>query len=641
MDMNVSVPSEAAQKREFDCNIKTAQGVQLVSSQRNEKYIQQNDSGDESRKIIDTGDDRCESDKLCSFREDNVIKEGSNCVLNGSGSDSTPEEYCRKVCLSNKISAQFCLGEGGLKDASSFGGGETSVGGISESGLGVSFSGELGNRDRMFSCVPQHSTTIGMYGMAVLDPDRVDRVLEVTSFPNAMSYATSEAAKSDIATICSGSVVEDIEISSVMSGDMGPNQSTTQPVTPSSQFSLGRKKQHERDAQFSGDTSTMPNHNIYPMLRVSQTSLPFSQQHANLFRSSPPGSTSSSINNMGPPLSRSLLLERAGVLTSGLNYTGISSRTGSVRSFGSQAPSDIVHVDTDDCGGSLVESEGRGSAIEETHSVQHIYSEAIETSDTYGQSGERPHDFSKNNTSDKLAEKSMNGEPCAKNDELLRDRLSGPHSNGRTSPGGTVYKGKGVRRYRGRYFDLPLKRFHHNGVTISLPNEYAGVDGIINNVGEPFDSINGANNKSSTSMSSQYPENVNFSRYQRHRNSWSRRKSCSRSRSRSRERTDDHCRRKWSRGGRSTSPSSRPYYNRNREDRNRGKSWNIGNGDRCRGWNGGEGTGYSRVDASASWHRNNSYRKGGYHRGHQRSNSLSRDKMTPREARHHRDRRRW
>merc|ERR1740124_1132750 len=43
--------------------------------------------------------------------------------------------------------------------------------------------------------------------------------VEETRFPHASYYATSEAAKSDIATICSGSVVEDIDVASVMSED--------------------------------------------------------------------------------------------------------------------------------------------------------------------------------------------------------------------------------------------------------------------------------------------------------------------------------------------------------------------------------------------------------------------------------------
>ena len=31
--------------------------------------------------------------------------------------------------------------------------------------------------------------------------------------------------------------------------------------------------------------------------------------------------------------------------------------------------------------------------------------------------------------------------------------------SGRTSPGGTFYKGRGVRKYQGRYMKLPMKRF--------------------------------------------------------------------------------------------------------------------------------------------------------------------------------------
>jgi len=551
------------------------------------------------------------------------------------------------------------FGGGSAKDGSSVGGGSSSAGGASEIGLGVSFSGELSSRDRMFSNAPQHSGNMtmggigGMSGMGGLDRDRVDRVLEVTSFPTAMSYATSEAAKSDIATVCSGSVAEDID--SVMSGDIGTNQSG-QPMTPSSQVSVGRKKHHERDVQFAGETSTMLTHNIYPIHRVSQTSIPFFQQQVQLLRSSPPGSTNSLINDMGPPLSRSLLLERAGGVANGLNCSGMPSRTGSVRSFGSQAPSDLVHVDTDDCGGSLIESEGRSSAMEENHSVQHNYSETAENSSEYGQCEEKPHDYSKSFGSDECAKDSMNEDSVPKNDELLRDRLSGPHSHGRTSPGGTVYKGKGVRRYRGRYFDLPLKRFHHNVVTVAPPHENVCTDGIVGEIGG---TVTLANEIANGSLLSKHTGHGEFSGFHHRRDNWSRRQSCSqsRSRSRSRERSDDRCRRKWTRGkSRSNSPPSRHYHNWNqtisREDRDRefrGKNWKIGNGGsrwkgNYRGWNGynssvGNGNNGRQV-ASSSWHRNNNFRRWGHYRGRQKSRSPSHEKMTPRDSRHHRDRRR-
>jgi hypothetical protein len=41
---------------------------------------------------------------------------------------------------------------------------------------------------------------------------------------------------------------------------------------------------------------------------------------------------------------------------------------------------------------------------------------------------------------------------------------AGGTENGRQSPGGTIYIGRGRRRYQGRYMRLPLKRFRRNGV---------------------------------------------------------------------------------------------------------------------------------------------------------------------------------
>lgn len=49
---------------------------------------------------------------------------------------------------------------------------------------------------------------------------------------------------------------------------------------------------------------------------------------------------------------------------------------------------------------------------------------------------------------------------------------SAPVENGRRSPGGTIYKGRGIRRYQGRYMHLPLKRFHQNGVHLEDDDDY-------------------------------------------------------------------------------------------------------------------------------------------------------------------------
>ena len=161
-------------------------------------------------------------------------------------------------------------------------------------------------------------------------------------------------------------------------------------------------------------------------------------------------------NDMGPPLSRALLMQSLQSTTGQGSATG--SRAGSVKSYGSNTGasqnSDVVaHVDTDDCGGSLMGSVTDGQSV---HSQEDIRSQT-ETEPQYD-SPIRP--VSKDD-----AEK----EPhyCDSSSEdgthpFLKNGASGEHTNGRTSPGGTIYKGKGVRRYQGRFMNLPLQRFRQN-----------------------------------------------------------------------------------------------------------------------------------------------------------------------------------
>ena len=56
-------------------------------------------------------------------------------------------------------------------------------------------------------------------------------------------------------------------------------------------------------------------------------------------------------------------------------------------------------------------------------------------------------------------------------DHSLRNGDSSDVPNGRVSPGGTVYRGRGVRRYQGRYMNLPMRRFHQNGVNLCNNDE--------------------------------------------------------------------------------------------------------------------------------------------------------------------------
>jgi hypothetical protein len=260
-----------------------------------------------------------------------------------------------------------------------------------------------------------------------------------TRFPFAISspYPGSEAAKSDIATVCSGSVTEDIDMASVTSGGEGSQTNAVIMPSPSverveaSIVMVGggnfRRQGSGGRVEFAADSFTLPTPRL-TAAHLNRQHIPQSSPH----HSSEPQSLAM-MNDMGPPLSRALLDQSA---------IGESSRAGSVRSFGSNAGksdnSDVAaQVDTDDCGGSLNESVTDGHSI---HSQEDVRIDGEE----------------------KVAKKGECDEPHP----LLRDGVSKEHPNGRTSPGGTIYKGKGVRRYLGRYMNLPLKRFHQNGVTM-------------------------------------------------------------------------------------------------------------------------------------------------------------------------------
>jgi hypothetical protein len=280
-------------------------------------------------------------------------------------------------------------------------------------------------------------------------------------FPSAMSYA-SDAQRSDVATVCSGSVVEDIELESVLSQD---------------------------DERLPGTLQGTPVAGVYVAARRSSS---VGNRVVEFTEVSPSKDSSLSLHNMGPPLNRTLLLQReyassqtGGSVKSYGSYTGsdgggaqnaqysddcesthsqegiaamdeedgaalpagsasravddceevklpgrdTSSQAGSVKSYGSNAGS-AVHSDTDcDCGGSL---------DVETHSVgtRSIHSQ------------------------DEAPPVAATEEPEAAHALLS----TAPVENGRRSPGGTIYKGRGTRRYQGRYMHLPLKRFHQNGV---------------------------------------------------------------------------------------------------------------------------------------------------------------------------------
>jgi hypothetical protein len=210
-----------------------------------------------------------------------------------------------------------------------------------------------------------------------------------TRFPTAAFYA-SDAQRSDAATVCSGSVMEDIEVESVVSADLNA-QSTVNPTSPPSAVKM--KSVNQLDS-------------VLPQKLRHQQQLAehiLAEQHS----------------NMGPPLSRSLLLQHPHHHHN-QDYLPRAGSTGS----------DVVaQVDTDDCGGSL-------DLEDSVHSQEESQEEDTQNSKSHTAAA-------------------VNPLLCASSD---------PNSMGRISPGGTVYRGRGNRRYQGRFMKLPLKRFHHNAV---------------------------------------------------------------------------------------------------------------------------------------------------------------------------------
>ncbi len=414
------------------------------------------------------------------------------------------------------------------------------------------------------------------------------------------SYAASETAKSDIATVCSNSVVEDIDIASVGTAHSATNSNptgttsatasaTTNPVVQhpndaTSDKSIGKKKQ-DRGVEFSAGMSTMWKYRRFNGVNTTMKS-----------GSSPKQSSSrvprifnlGTLNDMGPPLNRSLL-ERVGG-GSGPSSTGTPSRAGSVKSFGSQAASDVVHVDTDDCGGSIaVDSDGHFSGLDENPSFQSNENVASTTAKNPGN-----HFSSTSATSDAnraSQEHNINNDEFETQNKVVSlDKLCESHPNGRVSPGGTVYKGRGVRKYQGRYMHLPLKRFKQNGAVLPEPVNH-DQDSIRNEYNEDND-------------------------HQQERRSWQR----DRSRSRDRDTNNNEKRR-----NRSKSPQPSWQINGNRNNQN-GRDRNSRGNGRGR-WKHGR----SKNDGSGQRYK----QQGNYHNSSRRGNKNGGSfHMTPRDARH-------
>ena len=160
------------------------------------------------------------------------------------------------------------------------------------------------------------------------------------------------------------------------------------------------------------------------------------------------------MGNMDPPLDRTFLLHHALVSSSepadprhvGFPTTSPEVYSGhkppapsSVKSYGS-------NVGSDDCGNSL---------DVETHSVG--------TRSIHSQDGL---------------------EPAAETEAAVASLTIDPEP-GRRSPGGTLYKGRGIRRYQGRYMHLPLQRFHHQNREDRLAAAEEEMGGVVEGWNDP------------------------------------------------------------------------------------------------------------------------------------------------------------
>lgn len=346
-------------------------------------------------------------------------------------------------------------------------------------------------------------------------------VLGETRFPTAMSYA-SDAPRSDVGTVCSGSVVEDIELESVISADLNTgnitsntNTSTLHPSPPSSVIKMSVATTSTLNTPTERERLSFGNSLLEEEATRAAAACSKEWQHASALHGN---------NMMGPPLSRLLQHHLP---------EGNSSQAGSVKSFESCAGSDVIAHVGSDCGGSLDDMHSIHSQEDVAEEVKHNNSDCKTETKTSPERLNRSEDGVNTNGTAEAA-----GTVAAVNPLLCSENNT---ANGRISPGGTIYRGKGNRRYQGRYMNLPLKRFHQNGVDLAAANDPGDREGDVRNGAlasgecrnsEPYDTRNGGWNGG---RSRSPPDRYNNRRNGYHRSTRSRSRSRSRSRERERE----------------------------------------------------------------------------------------------------------
>jgi hypothetical protein len=304
-----------------------------------------------------------------------------------------------------------------------------------------------------------------------------------TKFPSTMSYL-SDAQRSDGATVCSGSVTEDIEVESIISQEDQPSQARHSPSSLEKTFQGRRVGLNGRAVEFVEASFQVSSR------KPSVSRKPFSSYATSYqLKSLLDGDGGISLHSMGPPLSRALLMHKEGASSRG---------SGSVKSFDSNTSCVAGTAYSDDGGGSLdvethsyhSQDEGNGCNLRsgkesssQTSSTKSFWSHA---------GGDTAAMLNTDNLQCSLESESRTLSPCPiyTIDDVAALLQSGqavqleeveamettqvgtlPVENGRISPGGTIYKGIGTRRYQGRYMHLPLKRFHQNGIHLDAVNE--------------------------------------------------------------------------------------------------------------------------------------------------------------------------
>lgn len=451
------------------------------------------------------------------------------------GSQQTMDDA--RSCCSQKSDAALSDGGGGFSGVNNVGGG----GGGSRGGGGA------GDRDSYYyssfkssGSVCSHDSAGGRYnynphpssgrnGYGYVSHHASHIINGETRF----GYA-SDAQRSDIATVCSGSVLEDIEVDqdSVMSQEDNIHQQQQQ------QQAKGQSTTNDNKSGGGGAASACA---------------------ANRQQRSGSAGTSSGnrvveFHDMGPPIRREALLASP-ILGSSQPYPKDSaSQAGSVKSFGS------LDVETHSLETRSVHSQDDAPLMNAADGA----SEAL------------------NNNSEAAASSPQQQQHEEELEELDTNPLlcSDTADGGRRSPGGTIYKGRGPRRYQGRHMHLPLKRFHQNGVHLDSVDEQnvaaaaaevaasggPGLNGLRNGRGAAHDSFEDFQQQGGKRQR-QWNKPRNHSHHQYRRSS----RSHSRSRSRSRSPPAEN--------GRHRHHHHRHHHNHHHHGNNNGNSNGNGNGN--------------------------------------------------------------